>query len=515
MAPKTQTEKKQTGKAKAKAKAKKPAVDDDATHIDHAFKEAADEPQPNMDYMVAVQGCIEIIKSEFPGIMEMEPLPLEAKSADDLPGFLSSFDPEVYTKQYQDEGEALSYIAGINFFWMDLVGSLAPFIPLSECRVRKLIPLTCPDNTKQFKETVEVAVDFSDGNALTKGALVRITPDEIVHAKVFSTADYINTFKEKGEDIPSHIKKQILRSLLSVPCRFLRIDKHDLRYTAMLLIRRRIAGIGEIVKLTARQEIYNIHGFKMRKEFQRAPMGAGAIAQFYEKHLADSGADPVSKTTVDQALTVHDRIFSIPAVEKVIADYDDTLGQASPFNSISRLQEVVYRGKTQDKIEWFVLYLKDNIDSKKIDITDITKTTIKQGTKTSISDIALIQLKVKNYLLGKWLETIYIMPEIKATLRTIFVSHASYRTMWNPLQGQVDTTFVYSWCAGSKKILELIELIVFSDDPTCDERLRIAAHKYMTPEEVLLLYPFKDLVVASSLAAENTASAGACSVRLR
>ena len=95
------TDRKKNGKAKAKAKSKKPAVDDDATQNDHAFKVATDEPQPNMDYMVAVQGCIDIIKSEFPGMMEMEPLPLDAKDTDDLTGFLSPFDPEVYTKQYE------------------------------------------------------------------------------------------------------------------------------------------------------------------------------------------------------------------------------------------------------------------------------------------------------------------------------------------------------------------------------------------------------------------------------
>lgn len=54
------------------------------------------------------------------------------------------------------------------------------------------------------------------------------------------------------------------------------------------------------------------------------------------------GREPISKTFVDTAMTIHSRLLQIPAVEAMLLDMDsNSTKDNNPFNSVHRLQPIV------------------------------------------------------------------------------------------------------------------------------------------------------------------------------
>jgi len=52
------------------------------------------------------------------------------------------------------------------------------------------------------------------------------------------------------------------------------------------------------------------------------------------------GREKISKSFVDTALTVHNRVLSIPDAEKLLLEMDSR-GNNNPFNSVHKLQVIL------------------------------------------------------------------------------------------------------------------------------------------------------------------------------
>ena len=105
----------------------------------------------------------------------------------------------------------------------------------------------------------------------------------------------------------------------------------------------------------------------------------------------------------------------------------------------------------------------DGITQKYLTIHDLTLTSMKASTRTSISDICLHQRKLKDYLLGPWLDGMNLQSDVKSKLREIFQSYQSYRKLYNPgvledPSKPIDRTFLLQWSQAAVETLNLFEV---------------------------------------------------------
>ena len=130
-------------------------------------------------------------------------------------------------------------------------------------------------------------------------------------------------------------------------------------------------------------------------------------------------------------------------------------------------------------------------------------TSIKAG-KTSLTDPILACYKLKQYLLGPWLDELNVPPYIKVKSREIFASRKSYRQLYSPLTGEVDTAWLLGWPVVGSQLLSFLATTIFS--PTANEEyvLRRAMKEASVVEEILALKPFCDSIAALKMEIKRT-----------
>ena len=71
------------------------------------------------------------------------------------------------------------------------------------------------------------------------------------------------------------------------------------------------------------------------------------------------GREPISKTFVDTAMTVHSRLLQIPATEAMLLDMgSNSTKDNNPFNSVHRLQAIVSKcGNSKDNTMWVLRHI--------------------------------------------------------------------------------------------------------------------------------------------------------------
>ena len=71
------------------------------------------------------------------------------------------------------------------------------------------------------------------------------------------------------------------------------------------------------------------------------------------------GREPISKTFVDTAMTIHSRLLQIPAAEAMLLDMDsNSTKDNNPFNSVHRLQAIVSKcGNSKENTMWVLRHI--------------------------------------------------------------------------------------------------------------------------------------------------------------
>ena len=74
-------------------------------------------------------------------------------------------------------------------------------------------------------------------------------------------------------------------------------------------------------------------------------MSAANLASFLETNIkwAAGQEHMKKKSTVDTCLTLHERFFAIPEFESIVTYHEKKKGPDSAFNSLWKLQEIIYR----------------------------------------------------------------------------------------------------------------------------------------------------------------------------
>ena len=203
--------------------------------------------------------------------------------------------------------------------------------------------------------TLEVAIPVSCSNAdelqdlCVSQQLKLVSPPEQVHAMLFSVARAI---KAAGDEDDAQLEKW--RDLLrSVPMKFKFMGKEAL-YWASLNFREAMDTSAVAVRRTLLQRIFEIVAFQEDRQIS----GAHAVAEQYAQNMRyGPRSEQVTKGFVDSAITIEDRMLSIPECRKILCEADDL--DDSVFNQITKLQMVVSRARTPEMISWCVRHLWD------------------------------------------------------------------------------------------------------------------------------------------------------------
>ena len=136
---------------------------------------------------------------------------------------------------------------------------------------------------------------------------------------------------------------------------------------------------------------------------------------------------------------------------------------SSFWNSLWKQQEIIYRAQKPKEILWLMQDLSDQIASKVVSNADISIAALKSGGK-SLSDPSLCRLKLKEYLLGEFLDNLDVPGYMSRKCRELFNTHDAYRTHYNPLSGKVvDTAWILQWPQFGRDLLDFLESIIYRE----------------------------------------------------
>ena len=121
------------------------------------------EPTPNVEYMARITESWNAVKDALPEIRTSHALPLRASEAATegplagLTGFSEPWSQTLYDEKYESLTKTSGMSCALAVGNLDILGSLTPWIPFDEDRIRQLIPVLF-DTPGQFPYVVTVPV---------------------------------------------------------------------------------------------------------------------------------------------------------------------------------------------------------------------------------------------------------------------------------------------------------------------------------------------------------------------
>jgi hypothetical protein len=235
---------------------------------------------------------------------------------------------------------------------MDVQGTVTPGVPVKMQRVMELAEHLY-SQPGVFSGMVHIGVP-RDFNVLEhKGALCRVSPEELVHALVFAVASAISA---KADDSTLQAYR---RMMLSVTFRFEVLETEDQKYWRSCNLREELVAKHAAVRRTALQTIFEIMTFKTRWErVKGVTLKPHDIANLYKEQVKQSkDSEAISENMVRDCILVYQRALGVEGVRQCIDKLEERCGLKSPFNSTSKLVTMAQRG--QEDIAWLFESITD------------------------------------------------------------------------------------------------------------------------------------------------------------
>lgn len=255
-------------------------------------------------------------------------------------------------------------------------------------------------------------------------------------------------------------------------------------------MREELVDIGESVKLTVRQRVLDVAGFKLEKQaLQNTNFSSEKAAKLYNANVVLArSSDPVSPAFVDAAMTVYKRILSDPAKAEILAICDDVFLDAEhPFNSIWTLQSIIDRAQSPVKILIALTWLVDHYRMNYIDLSTFSVRNIREP-RGSYVNVCTMKSDVRSFVTGEWLDGLDIFVEAKQKCRSVFANIETVRTLFSPYPecAIVDTTFMAGWPQSASMTFQLVEDLCFSN--VFDQRYKDARKSFLEVAD-FMAYP--------------------------
>lgn len=464
---------KSKGKVKAKAAAAVPVKNDQ--------EDIAQGNEFHSGLLTRVHEAIKEISNHpvFDAIGTAKPLTI-AQGGRQMP-----FDQKMALKALE-QGNNSGYKCGGNLFWHNLVWLAEHRIPLNEGQIKQIQSFSLPplDPPPNFPYVVTVAVDAVDDASLTPdGHWRRLSPAEPVFALLFSICEAVT----KGDEA---ILKNWRRVLLTVDFEFFTIPDGEMRYWKAVNLREKAVELGQSVRLSLRQRIFDVAGFKKAKEDSSGTqLAAKKVASLYSQHVKlASGQEALSETFIDCACTIFKRIFSVPRCQKILEEADMIfLGTTNPWNkSIYSLQGLLDRAQSSDNIAYALEGMMDGYCMGYLTLNDFSPSRIRDY-RSSYVEVLKLKKQVCKFLLGEFLTKLSLPSSWTKELREKMKDFKAFRSFYAPYQNaQADSAWLLGCPESVTAFCDCIDKLIYSD--SFDGRFRDCV-KTKSQVEDFMAYP--------------------------
>jgi hypothetical protein len=316
----------------------------------------------------------------------------------------------------------------------------------------------------------------------TAGDLVRVSPQETVHAFILACAAACRA--GAGLDELERWRK----AMLTATFRFESILTVDALYWRAANLRELVVSEFRAVALTPVQRICQVVEFKAQQERKHggAKLSAAALTQLFLDNLkmADD-AEKLSKNLVDNILTVWNRALSQQAILEIVLDAEERFGPATPFDSILKMYTIVSKAQTAPAIKWVYCALSDLTRAGLLGRGTASLAALGHGGSggaASLSHILAKKMQLRDVLLETWLPRLdKVRGKVKADFRLHFSSHQAFRAAvgWPDAQkagaGDVDLSWRSDYSMGELLLRSWAEDLVFGMeyDPVLKQSLKL------------------------------------------
>jgi hypothetical protein len=262
----------------------------------------------NAEYFKKVGDALLVIAKHWPDIETSSTLGLTAEmhGAYPLVSHQAALDEASYTGSMATISEAAG---GLSIFTLDIMKSATPGVPINTAGVMGLAAqrFSAP---KRFPSIVAIAVEATTFNIFHhKGALLSISPLELLHALIFAVARDITEKKLAEKELV-----QWKAALLSIPVH-VRVLGTEAAYYEAISIREEIAGEYEAAYFTAFQRIYMVEQYRMTQEGLHGTQSYEQLSIGMAKIRFHQRSEAMSPVFIESALTLFRRVLSNPKAQ--------------------------------------------------------------------------------------------------------------------------------------------------------------------------------------------------------
>ncbi len=300
--------------------------------------------------------------------------------------------------------------------------------------------------------------------------------------------------------------------ILSVTMRFEHLPTQEAIFARHVTLRENAVAQYHAIAHTTLQKIYMIVRFKEKMEAERGPQSALSLAKWFDDNVQQcSTSDRITKSFIDNALTISERVLTIPEVMQIITASDADKGHKSPWNSITRIHRMLTKARTQSNIIWAFQCINDGSLSGELDDADLAVSKLVGDgcpANRGLLDLIAFKREMRNYFFGSYMDKFPFPEDAKRGIRNVLANHANWRSQLKPFEGKkettkLDLTWQSTWPKSAIMLLNLIEGIVYKTTFDCSLRTAVRAQK--SCEECLEYQAFAEKVsdMEEQLESEN------------
>ena len=251
------------------------------------------------------------------------------------------------------------YKANVNIAWLSLQ-SPTPELPLSDKKKEALKALY--SGPRPLDGVVNIGLD-KDSTAAEVASRIKscelplAQPAEKLHAWWAALADAIRDADCDGSDDAS--LAEWLRCCRAQLCVATPLSDGARAWQSMQA-REDLATEFEALRTTPLMRVLHFAAFKEALEKARGPQSAQVLTAEYGQRLRLSArSEPITAGWVDSACTFLNRMFALPACRAVLVEADDLPAGTNPLEGTTRLQAIISKAKTAERITLVVEALLD------------------------------------------------------------------------------------------------------------------------------------------------------------
>ena len=377
----------------------------------------------------------------------------------------------------------------INYFWLDEAYWITPEVPVCKKLISEFIDATFPAGSVPGVPSWRIDVLCVDiGNVeSSKGSWKSITSPQVRLAPLLACARDVQAGCDDDQ------LKAWRRLFLTTSVRIMVEPDTSLWRFKSLNTQIEIQNVGESATATALQKVMELGKFKEHLEQQSSTaMSVTQVFQEYNRHvqqvcIKEDSELKTSENLVEHALTVYQRMFSLPRAFHALMREQETYGKGGLFNHLSKMYAVVQRSRgepakiifaTELLCEWF----DDGALSGGCSVRDLLGDS-KSG-KRGLVDVAMFLYELKEHALEHWLKTLKIDFDTMALIRDSCNNPAVNRTLTN-VENEVELPGDHPMRkldAIGKILFEGLSDILFS--PGTQQRTEAAMKQRLTASDV-------------------------------